>query len=150
MIIVKNLAILKSKVCCRRKVILRLIASYTPHKNGSGDRKNRNIVELVRTLKYHNNENIFPQEVWAELVPTAIYILNRTGNSSIYGMIPYEVWLGKKLKICMFLRMCSAWKEKNWPKAVRLIEYDSDIRYRIYVKEQCKTFYSVMLFFMKL
>lgn len=43
------------------------------------------------------NENL-----WAEAVNTAVYVLNRTGTSSIEGKSPYEVWHGQAAKFDNF------------------------------------------------
>jgi hypothetical protein len=46
---------------------------------------------MARTFKYSNSEVEFPDAIWAELVTSAIYILNRTGKSSKDGVSPYEL-----------------------------------------------------------
>lgn len=56
----------------------------------SNERENWKIAEMVRTLKYLKNPEInFPDAIWAELVSSAIYILNGMGKSSVEGVSPY-------------------------------------------------------------
>ena len=54
---------------------------------------------MARTFKYSNKDANFPDAIWAELVKTSIYILNRTGKSSVDGKSPYELWIGKRPRI---------------------------------------------------
>lgn len=77
----------------------RLTASYTPEYNGAVERENRTIVEMAHTFKYSNPEIEFPAAIWAELVKTACYVLNRVGKSPIPGKTPFELWFGKKSRI---------------------------------------------------
>lgn len=72
-------------------IMQRLTAPYTPQQNGGSERENRTIIEMARTFKYSNLEIKFPEAIWAELVNSAIYILNRTGKSSKKGISPYEL-----------------------------------------------------------
>jgi len=53
---------------------------------------------MARTLKYSNSEVEYPACLWAELCPTAVYVLNRTGKSS-EDKSPFEAWTGKKPNI---------------------------------------------------
>ncbi|XP_014271044.1 uncharacterized protein [Halyomorpha halys] len=50
---------------------------------------------MARTFKYFNEDLTFPDALWAEFVATAIYILNRTGKSSIK----------EKLNKCEFVKL---------------------------------------------
>ena len=127
-------------------VTQRLTAPYTPQQNGAVERENRTIVEMARTFKYSNSEIKFPEAIWAELVTTAGYILNRLGKSSIETKSPHEVWFGKKPRI-KHLRIVSSKcyvhipaekRRKMDSKAVvgYLVGYDGDERYRIYIPEK--------------
>ncbi|GAB0089493.1 secreted RxLR effector protein 161-like [Sergentomyia squamirostris] len=120
----------------------RLTAPYTPQQNGELERDNRTVVEMARTFMNVNSDANFPAAMWAELVTTAIYILNRTGKSSCDGMSPYQLWMGKKPRI-KHLRIigceCFFWipdqkRRKMDAKAGKgyLVGYDNDERYRIY------------------
>lgn len=69
---------------------------YSPEQNGSAEREMRTIVEAARTMIHAKN---LPIKLWAEATNTAVYILNRTGSSSIAGVSPFELWFGKKPEI---------------------------------------------------
>jgi transposase InsO family protein len=75
-------------------IIQRLTMPYTPQQNGCSERENRTVVETARAIM-HAHGNI-PQTLWAEIVRSANYILNRTGPSNVPGTSPYELWYGKK------------------------------------------------------
>lgn len=133
------------KVLRELGVTQRLTSPYCPEQNGSTERDNRTIVEMARTLKYGNREADFPKSLWAEFVSTSVYVLNRTGKSSVPDTTPFELWMGKKPRIrhmriigCVcFAHIPSQKRKKMDKKAVKgyLIGYDGDERYRIYIKE---------------
>ncbi|GFY43362.1 retrovirus-related pol polyprotein from transposon tnt 1-94 [Trichonephila inaurata madagascariensis] len=53
---------------------------------------------LLKWPRHSNREDSFPAAIRAELVYYAIYILNRTGKSSIENISSCEFWLKKKLR----------------------------------------------------
>jgi transposase InsO family protein len=83
-------------------IVQRLTAPYTPEKNGNTERENHTVVEIARTLVYANKEAEFPNEIWGELIKTAVCILNRTGKSKEEGKSPYELWIKKKPRLKHF------------------------------------------------
>lgn len=62
---------------------------YTPEQNRAIERENRTIVEAARSMLHAKK---MPIKLWAEAVHTAVYVLNRTGTSSVLGKNPYELW----------------------------------------------------------
>lgn len=139
------------KILQQHGVSQRLTAPYTPQQNGLCERENRTIIEMARTFKYSNSEINFPAAIWAELVSTAVYILNRTADS-VGGLSPFELWLQKKPRIkhlriigssCYF-HIPKENRKKMDKKATKgvLVGYDGDERYRIYVKESNQVFLS--------
>lgn len=127
-------------------------APYTPQQNGKAERENRTVVEMARTFKYSNENVVYPEEIWAELIQTAIYVLNRTAKSSEEGKSPYESWLGKVPRI-KHLRIISSTAYFHVPKQKRrkmdrkakkgvLVGYDGDLQYRIYVPEEQRVYIS--------
>ena len=133
------------KILTRNGINQKLTAPYTPQQNGGVERENRTIVEMARTFKYSNKEVTFPESLWGEFVKTAIYILNRTGKSSIADKSPHEVWYGKKPRI-RHLRIIGSTCYVHIPNQVRkkmdkkafkayLVGYDGDERYRVYIQE---------------
>lgn len=72
---------------------------YTPEQNGCSERDNRTLVEAARTMIVSRDLN---KRFWAEAVNTAVYVLNRTGKSTVDGQSPYELWHGKKSRLDNF------------------------------------------------
>lgn len=64
---------------------------YTPEQNGVAERENRSIVERAKSMLFGAE---LPKVYWAEAVATAVYLLNRSPNSSIERKMPEELWSG--------------------------------------------------------
>lgn len=135
----------------KKGITQRLTAPYTPQQNAS-ERENRTLVEMARTLKYSSPEVEYPAFLWAELVNTAAYILNRTGISSVENVSPHELWFGKKPRIRhmrIIGSLCYAHipmqkRKKMAKKALKgiLIGYNGDERYRIWLPDEGKIVFS--------
>ena len=128
----------------------RLTMPYTPQQNGCSERENRTLVEAARAMRLAHEE--LPQALWAELINTAAYILNRTGPSSIEGKSPYELWFNKKPKI-KHLRIIGSTAYAHIPIQKRrkfdtkakkgiLVGYEGDDGYRIFVRQGNKMYRS--------
>ncbi|KAA0065975.1 integrase [Cucumis melo var. makuwa] len=70
-----------------------MTARMTPQQNGVAERKNRTIMEMVRSMLKAKN---LPNEFWGDAVACTVYILNRAPTKSVPGMTPYEAWCGEK------------------------------------------------------
>ncbi|KAK5666830.1 hypothetical protein QVD99_8733 [Batrachochytrium dendrobatidis] len=68
-----------------------LTAPYNPQQNGVAERKNRAIVNAVRSML---SDSGLPRTFWAEAATTATYLQNRTPHTAIGGRTPYELWTG--------------------------------------------------------
>lgn len=53
-------------------------AIYTPEQNGVAERKNRTLVEAVRTMIHAKG---LPLKLWAEGINTVAYVINRTRST---------------------------------------------------------------------
>ena len=121
----------------------RLVTPYTPQQNGSAERENRTIVEAARTLLHAHVD--YPKTLWAEMVNTATYILNRTGVSSVDLKSPHEVWFERKPEIkhlrvigtTCYAHVPDQRRRKLDKKSVKctLIGYDGDDGYRVWNEE---------------
>lgn len=69
---------------------------YTPEQNGTAEREMRTIVESARTMIYARQMDL---RFWAEAVNVAVFVLNRSGTSTVVGKTPFELWAGKKARI---------------------------------------------------
>jgi hypothetical protein len=67
--------------------------SYSPQQNGVAERKNRHITKITCAML---NEKNLPNYFWAEVVATAVYIMNRIPTTVVHGMTPEEKFIGKK------------------------------------------------------
>lgn len=72
---------------------------YTPEQNGCIERENRTIVESARSMIHAKG---LDTKLWAEAVQTAVYVLNRTGTSTVRDKTPFELWYGKRAQFDHF------------------------------------------------
>lgn len=79
---------------CRKNGIKRqLTTAYTPQQNGVAERRNRTVMNMVRSLL---SEKDVPKIFWPEAVNWTFYILNRCPTLSVKDMTPEEAWSGVK------------------------------------------------------
>jgi len=131
------------QILSRYGIRQRLICPYTAEQNGCSERDNRTIVEAARTL-LHSHDGL-PKVLWAEMMNTAAYVLNRTGVSSIDKKSPFELWFGKKpgikhLRVIgtkCYILVPDHKRKKLDKKALKcvLIGYDGDDNYRVWNQE---------------
>jgi hypothetical protein len=60
---------------------------------------NKTIMERARSMRLHVG---LPLQFWADVVDTAIYLINRGSSRYLDGRIPEEEWTGKKVNYCFF------------------------------------------------
>ncbi|KAJ7980886.1 Retrovirus-related Pol polyprotein from transposon TNT 1-94 [Quillaja saponaria] len=70
-----------------------LTTAYTPQQNGVSERKNRTILNMVRSLLTRGR---IPKTFWPEAVNWSIHILNRSPTFAVQNMTPEEAWSGRK------------------------------------------------------
>jgi hypothetical protein len=73
-----------------------LIISYTPQQNGVSERKNQIVMEMAKSMLH---EKGLPKTLWAEVVYTAVYLMNRCPTKAVWGKTPFEAWSGRKPSI---------------------------------------------------
>jgi hypothetical protein len=66
---------------------------YTPQHNGVAERMNRTLMEKERCMLSGVG---LGKELWAEVVGTACYLVNRSPSSVLGDKTPQEVWTGKE------------------------------------------------------
>ncbi|KAG8481234.1 hypothetical protein CXB51_025996 [Gossypium anomalum] len=65
----------------------------TPQWNGVSEKRNRTLLDMVRSMMSHAN---LPTSFWGHVLETAIFTLNRVPSKSVQK-IPYKMWTGKRL-----------------------------------------------------
>ena len=73
-------------------IISQLIAPRTPQQNGVAERRNKTLLDMVRSMMSYSNLPIF---VWGYALNTAMYLLNLVPSKSI-PKTPVELWNGLK------------------------------------------------------
>jgi transposase InsO family protein len=76
-----------------------LSSPYTPQQNGVVERKNRTLLDMVRTML---DEYKTPDRFWAEAINTACYSIIRLYLHQILKKTSYELLSGKKPNVSYF------------------------------------------------
>ncbi|KAJ9536556.1 hypothetical protein OSB04_un000255 [Centaurea solstitialis] len=113
--------------------------------NGVSERRNRTLLDMVRTMMCHST---LPMSFWGHALETAAHILNRAPTKSV-EKTPYELWKGKKPNMS-FLRIwgCEVYvkrptSEKLKPKSDKcfFVGYPrTTVGYYFYNPEENKVF----------
>ncbi|MCI13909.1 copia-type polyprotein, partial [Trifolium medium] len=70
-----------------------ITAPYTPQHNGLAERRNRTVLNMVRSMI---REKSLPSYLWGEAASTAVYILNKCPTKRLTKSVPEEIWSGRK------------------------------------------------------
>ena len=62
--------------------------AHIPQQNGVVERKNRHLIETVRTLLLHSNVHF---RFWGDVVLTTCYLINRMPSSVLHDQIPHSL-----------------------------------------------------------
>ena len=112
-------------------IVSQLTPPGTPQRNGVSERRNRTLLEMVRSMMSLTD---LPLSFWGYALETAAFTLNKAPSKSV-EMTPYELWYGKRPKL-LFLKVwaCDAYvtklqREKLEPKAEKcvFISYPKEI-----------------------
>ncbi|KAB2605263.1 hypothetical protein D8674_004980 [Pyrus ussuriensis x Pyrus communis] len=76
-----------------------LTAAYTPQQNGVAERKNRTIMNMVRSMLSGKH---IPKTFWPEAVNWTVHILNRSPTFAVRSKTPEEAWSGVKPSVNYF------------------------------------------------
>ncbi|KAG7550979.1 GAG-pre-integrase domain [Arabidopsis thaliana x Arabidopsis arenosa] len=79
---------------CKEQGIRRhLTTAYTPQQNGIAERKNRTVMNMVRSMI---SARKVPKFLWHEAVNWTFYVLNRCPTVAVKEITPQEAWNGIK------------------------------------------------------
>ncbi|GKD78912.1 putative zinc finger, CCHC-type containing protein [Tanacetum coccineum] len=82
--------------------------SGTPQQNGVAKRRNRTLMDMVRSMLANSK---LPEFLWTEALKTAVHILNRVPTKYV-PKTPYEIWTGRKPSL-QYLRVWGCPAEAN-------------------------------------
>nr|GEY09531.1 hypothetical protein [Tanacetum cinerariifolium] len=126
-------------------------AARTPKQNGVVERRNRTLVEAVRTMLTFAN---LPSFLWAEAIATACFTQNRSIIHKRFDKTPYEL-INKRKPNIKFFRVfgCRCYLLNDYEDVGKLkakgdigvfVEYSKEsAAFRIYNKRTCKIHESV-------
>ncbi|KAJ9547479.1 hypothetical protein OSB04_020022 [Centaurea solstitialis] len=79
--------------CQTQGINRQLTTAFTPQQNGVAERKNRTIMNAVRSML---SEKKVPRTFWPEAVKWCVHIQNRSPTAAIEKKTPEEAWSGEK------------------------------------------------------
>lgn len=82
-----------SDYCKEHGIRRQLTTSYTPQQNGTAERKNRTVMNMVRSMFAAKK---VPKHFWTEAVKWTFYVLNRCPTQAVKNVTPQEAWSGIK------------------------------------------------------
>nr|GEZ27287.1 hypothetical protein [Tanacetum cinerariifolium] len=82
--------------CSQKRIKREFSNARTPQQNGVVERRNRTLIEAVRTMLADAK---LPVTFWAEAVNTACYVQNRVLVNKSYNKTPYELFNGRSPSI---------------------------------------------------
>ena len=90
-------------------IVSQLTLPYTPQHNRVSERRNRTLLDMVRSMMSFTD---LPMSFWGYALETATHTLNRVPSKSV-DKTPYELWNGRK-PILSYLRVwgCEAYVKK--------------------------------------
>ena len=126
-------------------IVPQLTPPGTPQRNGVSERRNRTLLDMVRSMM---SQSDLPLSFWGYALETAAFTLNRVPSKSV-DKTPYEIWTGKSHSLS-FLKIwgCEAYvkrlmSDKLTPKSDKCIfvGYPKEtLGYYFYNREEGKVF----------
>jgi transposase InsO family protein len=86
--------------CLEHEIDQQFSAPRVPQQNEDVERKNRNLVEMARTML---DEHMTPRRLWADAISIICYISNRIFLRSILHLTPFELRFGRKPSVSHFM-----------------------------------------------
>nr|KYP40054.1 Retrovirus-related Pol polyprotein from transposon TNT 1-94 [Cajanus cajan] len=76
----------------KRGICAQYTMSGTPQQNGVSERRNRTLLDMVRSMLSNSS---LPISLWTYALKTAMYLLNRVPSKAV-PKTPFELWIGRK------------------------------------------------------
>lgn len=110
---------------------------YTPEANGRAEREVRTLVECARSMLIDSG---LDEEMWAEAIVSAAYLLNRTTNKHQKLETPFEAWYNKKPEVkhlrifgsTAFVQVPKVNRSKLEPKCTKIVMVGYDGESKVY------------------
>ncbi|GAU49517.1 hypothetical protein TSUD_300440 [Trifolium subterraneum] len=115
-----------NEFCSEHGIKRQLTAAYTPQQNGVSKRKNRTLLNMVRSMIAGKG---VPKRFWPEAVVWATYVINRSPTLSVKDVTPEEAWSGTKPSVSHFkifgcigyVHIPEAQRKKLDPKGIKFV-----------------------------
>ena len=104
-----------NEFCLKNGINRQLTSAYTPQQNGVAERKNRTIMNMVRSMLYDMK---IPRSFCPEAANWAVHVLNRCPTLAVKDMTPEEAWGGSKLSV-QYFRVFGCISHVHVPAAIR-------------------------------
>lgn len=85
--------------CHENGIHRQLTTAYSPQQNGVAERKNRTIMNMVRSML---SAKQIPKTFWPEAVNWTVHVLNRCPTLAVKNKTPAEAWNGHKPSVDHF------------------------------------------------
>ena len=85
--------------CKDQGIVHEVTAPYTPQHNGIAERRNKTILNMIRSMLRSKK---LPHNFWAKAATTIVYVLNRCPTKNLDGEVPEEAWSGVKPSVRHF------------------------------------------------
>ena len=92
-------------------IVSQLTPPGTPQRNGVSERRNRTLLDMVRSMMSLTD---LPLSFWGYALEIVAFTLNRASSKSV-ETTPYELWFGKKPKLSFLVWGCDAYVKKLQP-----------------------------------
>ncbi|GJV45381.1 putative RNA-directed DNA polymerase [Tanacetum coccineum] len=103
--------------CQENWIVHQFTMPYTPQQNGVAERRNRTLMDMVRSMIC---DSILPKFLWTEALKTVTHILNRVPSMSVLKT-PFELWTGRAHNLRHFkIWGCPAEAKISKPKTKKL------------------------------
>ncbi|PNY01730.1 copia-type polyprotein, partial [Trifolium pratense] len=88
-----------NEFCSNHGIKRQLTTAYTPQQNGVSERKNRTLMNMVRSMLAGKG---VPKVFWPEALKWATHVMNRSPTLSVKDITPEEAWSGIKPSVHHF------------------------------------------------